>query len=112
MNTKQLAIMAIPVLAAILIGGSIAPVAYAGADPTPANCEKLFGSLLDALEDDNIRKVLGLLKAINASCLEFVSPQCAALYIALLTHILDDVEGNDASLEGLWNALEATDCAN
>ena len=109
MTKNNLVLMTIPVLAAILIGGTLSP-AYAGGN-SPANCEKLIVNLVDALEDDNIRKALGLLKAVNASCLEFVDPQCAALFIALLTHLLDDVDGNDASLEALVHALEAAGCS-
>ena len=110
MKQNRLALMAIPVLAAVLIGGTITPVAYAGAGPIPANCEKLIDQLFDALGDDNIRKALGLLKSVNASCVEFVDPQCAALFIELLTHALDDVDGNDASIDALVAALEATGC--
>jgi len=34
----------------------------------PANCQNLFEELLFALEAENIPKVLGILKAIDAAC--------------------------------------------
>ena len=68
MKQNRLAIMAIPVLAAVLIGGSIAPVAYAD-HQNNAECIAIITQFLDALADNNFKKVNAMIKAFENACL-------------------------------------------
>ena len=68
MKQNRLAIMAIPVLAAVLIGGSIAPAAYADHQNT-AECEAIITQFFDALAKGNVGKINGMIKAFENACL-------------------------------------------
>ena len=108
MIQNKLALMAIPVLAAVLIGGTILPAAYAGITPSEQRCDDKFDAILDALNDDNIRQAVGLIKAYTANCLDDVDQRCVALWVAFLQNVIlnDNVTGHVA----LLNALETTEC--
>ena len=85
MIQNKLAIMAIPVLAAILIGGSIAPVAYAD-HQNDAECERLFQLAVDAINDgSNPGKIKGLITAFNNGCLSLaLGAECEAVFFGVL----------------------------
>ena len=70
MKQNRLAIMAIPVLAAVLIGGSIAPAAYAD-HQNNAECDAIIENLIDAFFSGNAGKLNGMIKALEKTCLGF-----------------------------------------
>ena len=101
MTNKNLALMAIPVLAAILIGGSIAP-AYAAA--SDKGCEKVFEQALRALADGNGKLAFNLFEAFLASCAHAVPANCQNLVTEFFL-ALD--EGNLPKATGILNAFSA-----
>ena len=68
MKQNRLAIMAIPVLAAVLIGVAIAPVAYA-VHQNNAECDAIIENLIDAFFSGNTGKFNGMIKAVEKACL-------------------------------------------
>ncbi len=67
MTNRKIALLAIPVLAAILIGGTFAPVAYAD-HKNDAECDALIKNFIDALIKGQDKRAEVLLDVLSIAC--------------------------------------------
>ncbi|HUT06776.1 MAG TPA: hypothetical protein VMW74_08850 [Nitrosopumilaceae archaeon] len=77
MKTKTLGLFAIPIFAAIMISGSIAPVAYADHENN-AECDAINEQLIIAFNSGNEKRFQAVLNAFLAACTGVGGEECNA----------------------------------